>query len=336
MNHFRETQAAVLISNKDKGGLTFSLLIAGCLAVTASTGILSAQPSEASQPAGVNSPSPSPADSPEPPKAAVALNQEGTVFLDREATKLYLRTKVCLRDGVLEMFLCPRQTKEHESILSLSGKAQIVHAGLLALGAKPGHPARTDPEYVPAAGDRIEIFVNWLDANGKPQRRRAQEWVRHSTARYFEAPLERIPEGVNVKGKKTDDLRYDDDNHTLLFYGRMTPEKKKDLLALSKEPTFQRAIESLFEQGQEKEMKAEFIFAGSRFHRRTDGSNLYMADGGSLICVANFGDATIDVNIQSTSSNDAGLLFEPWTERIPPVGTGVLVELIPVKTPEEK
>lgn len=336
MNHSKEARTtAIRFASKNKLR-AFALLIAGCLMVTGSKGSIFAQPPGAPGPAGANAPSPAPVDSPEPPKSAVALNPEGTILLDREEGKLYLRTRVCLRDGVLEMFLCPRQTKEHESILSLSGRAQIVHAGLLALGASPGHPAKIDPAYAPAAGDRIEIFVNWLDDKGKPQRRRAQEWVRHSSARYFEAPLAQVPAGVSVTGKGIDDLKYDDDNNTLVFFGRMTREKKKELLALSMDPTYQRAIESLFDQGKEKGMEAEFIFAGSRFYRRSDGSEVYMAEGGSLICVANFGDATIDVNIQSTSSNDAGLLFEPWTERIPPVGSGVLVELIPVKTSKEK
>lgn len=316
--------------------VAFLISLAACLWLMISSEFGLAQTPAPSKPAGPDPPSLSPTVASPLPEAAVALNPEGTIYLDRSGGKLYLRTKVCLRDGVLEMLICPRQTKEHESILSLDGKAQIVHAGLLALGARPGHPAKIAPEYEPAAGDRIDIYVNWLDADGKPQRRRAQEWVRHSAARYFEAPLPRVPDGVDITGKGPDDLKYDDDAHNLIFYGRMTPEKKKELLSLNADPAYQRAIQSLFEQGMEKGMDAEFIFAGSRFHRRQDGTEVYMAEGGSLVCVANFGDATIDVNIQSTSSNEAGLLFEPWTERIPPVGSEVLVELIPAKSLKKK
>lgn len=267
---------------------------------------------------------------PAAPKEAVPLNPEGTILLDKAHGKLWLKTNVCLREGVLEMFICPKQTKEHESVLSLAGKAQIVHAGLLALGAKPGHPAQFRPEYVPPAGDQIDIFVNWIDADQKPQRQRAQAWVRHATYRYFEAPLAAVPAGV-ILAEGDDALRYDDSNHTLIFFGTMSPQVKQKFLDMSKEEKYQQAIESLFSQGQYKELEANFIFAGSLFHRRDDGTEVYAAEAGSLICVANFGDAMIDINMESTASNDAGLLFEPWTERVPPLGTEVQVELIPHK-----
>jgi len=266
------------------------------------------------------------------PEGAVPLNPEKTIYLDKTRNRLLLTTKVCLREGVLEMFICPKQTKEHESVLSLAGKAQIVHAGLLALGAKSGHPAKFQPEYIPPTGDKIEIFVNWNDMDGKPHRMRAQEWVRHATFRYFEAPLASVPAGVKL-GEGDDALRFDDVNHMLIFFGTMKPELKKTFLSYSNDEKYQKAIESLFTQGQYKELEATFLFAGSLFQRREDGTEFYLAETGSLVCVANFGDATIDLNMQSTASNDAGLLFEPWTERIPPLRTDVLVELVPVHEP---
>ena len=76
----------------------------------------------------------------------IPLNKQHTVLLDRAGNKLLLRAKVVLRDGILEMLCCPKQTKEHESILAVDAKAFIIHAGLLALGAKPG-PGK--PGYVP-------------------------------------------------------------------------------------------------------------------------------------------------------------------------------------------
>ncbi|WP_437229527.1 YdjY domain-containing protein [Planctomicrobium sp. SH661] len=287
---------------------------------------LFAQPGSPSSSPAAESPTPTPPV----PAGAVPLNPEGTILLDKAGGKLLLKTKVCLREGVLEMFICPKQTKEHESVLSLAGKAQIVHAGLLALGAKPGHPAQFQPEYVPPAGDQVEIFVNWIDAENKPHRVPAQDWVRHATFRYFEAPLASVPAGVKL-GEGDDALRYDDLNHMLIFFGTMKPELKDKFLAVSADKDYQAAVKSLFSQGQPQKLEAKFIFAGSLFHKRDDGTEAYVAEAGSLVCVANFGDALIDVNIQSTASNDSGLLFEPWTERIPPLGTDVLVEMIPVK-----
>lgn len=284
-----------------------------------------AQPAASSTAAGET---PAVAAAPEVPADAVPLNPEKTIFLDKPRHRLLLKTKVCLREGVLEMFICPKQTKEHESVLAWPGKAQLAHAGLLALGAKAGHPVQFQPEFAPPAGDTIDIFVNWTDSAGKPQRMRAQEWVRHATFRYFEAPLEKLPAGIKL-GEGDDALRYDDVGQMLLFFGSMKPAVKDRFLALSADEKFRQAVESLDRQGQYQELEAVFVFAGSRFQRREDGSEVYLAEAGSFVCVANFSDAMIDVNMQSTASNDSGLLFEPWTERIPPVGTEVLVELVP-------
>ncbi|WP_437184866.1 YdjY domain-containing protein [Planctomicrobium sp. SH668] len=276
---------------------------------------------------------PAPRPAPKVPASAVPLNKQETILLDKEKKTILLKSTVCLREGVLEMLVCPKQTKEHESIFTLDGKAQVVHAGLLAAGAEPGHPARFSPEFVKAAGTKIDIFVNWIDDEGKPQRTNAQEWVRHATQRYFEAPLEFVPEGVRL-AEGNDAIRYDDVNKELLFFGPMTPELKEKFLGMSKDASYQKAIESLAKQGEFKKIEADFVFAGSGFLDRGDGAQVYAAEGGSLICVANFGDALIDVNIKSSASNDAGLLFEPWTERVPPAGTEVLLELVPV--PEAK
>lgn len=264
------------------------------------------------------------------PADTVPLNPEKTILLDKSRNRLLLRTKVCLREGVLEMFICPKQTKEHESVLSLAGKAQVIHAGLLAMGLTPGHPARFHPEFAAPQGPKLDLFVNWIDADKKPQRMRAQEWIRHSTHRYFEAKLETVPREVQL-GEGENSLRYDAVNKMLIFFGTMTPELKKRFLTMSSDQKYQQAVNSLFDQGVPRELEADFVFAGSSFLKREDGSEFYTAEAGSLVCVANFGDALIDINMRSTASNDSGLLFEPWTERIPSLQTDVLVEIVPVK-----
>jgi hypothetical protein len=256
------------------------------------------------------------------------LNSQGTVLFDKPNGKLILKTTLCLRDGELEMLLCPKQTKEHESILTINASAQVIHAGLLALGAKPGHPVKFRPEYVPPQGQVIEIYLNWKDEDGKAVRTRAQDVIRHSIHRYFETPLKQLPEGVVLK-RGDNQLIYDDVDKKLLFHGPMTVELKAGFLKLSKDTDFQKAVEQLFELGKSRPMEADFVFCGSSFAKLKNGNEVYQADAGSLICVANFGDAMIDINIASTASNDSGLLFEPWTERLPPVNTEVTVELIP-------
>jgi hypothetical protein len=262
----------------------------------------------------------------------VPLNPQKTVLLDRAGGKVLLKSEVCLREGLLEMLLCLKQTKEHESILTLDAKANVIHAGLLALGAESGTPAQFQPEYKPPTGQKIDVYVNWEDEQGKKHRVQAQEWIRHSTHRYFEAALSKVPDGV-VIARDDESLRYDEMNSLLLWFGTMSEAQRTKFLAMSDDAAYRKAVQSLFEQSQRRGMKADFVFVGSAFRTLEDGTELYLAESGSVICVANFYDAMIDINIESSASND-DLLYEPATERIPPVGTPVTVELIPVR--EEK
>ena len=108
----------------------------------------------------------------------IRLDPKSEVWINRSRGAAMVGGKVCLRDGFLEMFACPRQTKEHESIVSVNSHAFMVHAALLALGVKAGKPASFDGEYAPAEGREIDIHVVWNDDDGKPKRIRAQEWIR--------------------------------------------------------------------------------------------------------------------------------------------------------------
>jgi hypothetical protein len=108
------------------------------------------------------------------------LNRQATVLLDKTGRRILLKGQVALREGALELFCCPKQTKEHESILSVDAKAYVIHAGLLALGARPGKPAAFNPTYRAPTGQKIDIFVNWTDADGKPRHATGQSWVRRA------------------------------------------------------------------------------------------------------------------------------------------------------------
>ena len=79
-----------------------------------------------------------------------------------------------------------------------------------------------------------------------------------------------------------------------------------------------------------RDMQQPWVFAGSRFLVDEEtGQRSYLADvEGDLICVANFPSAVLDVPIRSSDSN-AALLFEAFTERIPPIGTPVTLILTP-------
>lgn len=107
----------------------------------------------------------------------VRLSPDGDVWLDKVNKRLVMDGEVCLREGQLEMFACLKNTKEHESIVAVKTKAFVVHAALLALGAKVGNVVQFDPKYVPASGTIIDITLEWTDKEGKARKARGQDWV---------------------------------------------------------------------------------------------------------------------------------------------------------------
>ena len=114
------------------------------------------------------------------PAGLVRLAEKHDVWLDTKRKAVVIDGVVCLREGQLEMFACPKGTKEHESILALNCIPEQVHAGLLAAGAKPGKPVKFDPMYVPATGQVIDIYLLWRDEEGNRKTAKAQQWVKHT------------------------------------------------------------------------------------------------------------------------------------------------------------
>jgi hypothetical protein len=267
-----------------------------------------------------------------PADEVVALNPNRTVLLDREGKRVLVKTRVVLREGFLEMLCCPAQTKEHESILAVDSRAYVIHAGLLALGAKPGAPVQYRPDYKPPTGQPIDIFLQWTDAQGKRHRVRAQEWIRYATHRIYVAPMEKLPPGLTLP-ERDDELpvHYHAKFKELTWFGPMSTAQRDKLLALSRDPAYRKAIQTFFAEGQSRQLEAGWVFVGSGYYvDEKTGEKSYLAEGGDLICVSNFPTAMLDLSIKSTDKQDEGLLFEPWTERVPPRGTEVTMELVPV------
>ena len=271
---------------------------------------------------------------PKPAGELIPLNKGETVLLDAKGKKLLLKSEVVLREGLLELLVCLKRTKEHESILSVDAPAQIIHAGLLALGAKQGSPVRWQPEFQAATGQPIDIFFTWTDEDGKLHRDPGQSWVRHATRRYFVEKLDPVPKGFKLPVES--ELKWDARNGELLWYGHMSAAQRDETLKIADDAAFQKAIKSFYQQSQIRAMDANWVFAGSYF--LTDektGEKFYQAESGDLICVANFATATLDLSATSTATND-DLMFEAFTERIPPLGTKVTIELIPNFKPQPK
>ncbi|MCE9548217.1 MAG: YdjY domain-containing protein [Planctomycetia bacterium] len=111
------------------------------------------------------------------PTGAIRLDPKALAWIDRPNKQVMVDGKICLRQGPLEVFACPKGTKEHEAIVSIDAKPSILHAGLLALGAKSGKPARFDKVYTPATGQEVDIFVVWKDDKGQEHKVPGQELV---------------------------------------------------------------------------------------------------------------------------------------------------------------
>jgi hypothetical protein len=78
-----------------------------------------------------------------------------------------------------------------------------------------------------------------------------------------------------------------------------------------------------------KTLDQSWIFGGSGFWKdESTGKESYQAEGGDFICVSNFPSAMLDLPIESSDSN-ANLLFQAFSERIPPRGTPVTLFLKP-------
>ena len=179
------------------------------------------------------------------------LNKQGTVLLDLSKKRIFLKSNVCFREGLLEMFLCRTQTKEHESILVMDAEAYAVHTGLLALGCEEGSPATYDQEgqkYTPAKGQVIDIFVHSVDENGKLNREPAQSWIRRSRYRYYEEKFEWLPADLTLNPDSN--LRYDTMNKVIFWYGPMTNAQRDDCLKMSADQKFKAAIERFYDESQ--------------------------------------------------------------------------------------
>ncbi len=110
----------------------------------------------------------------------VYLTKENNLWIDKKQKQIVMKGTVAVREGNLEMFACPQQSKEYESIVAVAARdMSAVHAGLLALGAKKGHPARFNEKFIPADGTKIDVKVRWTDKEGKRQESPAQDWVRN-------------------------------------------------------------------------------------------------------------------------------------------------------------
>ena len=156
-------------------GSIAAVFVSAAVAACAQEPTTPPKPAEATAATSGRAPNPGEAT----PEGLVRLSKTRDVWLDTKRKAVVIDGEVCLREGQLEMFACPKGTKEHESIVALNCLPEEAHAGLLAAGAKPGTAVKFDPQYEPATGPVIDVFVLWRDEKGEKRQAKAQEWIKH-------------------------------------------------------------------------------------------------------------------------------------------------------------
>ena len=112
-------------------------------------------------------------------EAKAPVNKEGLTLPGLEVRLkercVDIEARVCLEVGMLELIVCSQDTKEHEAVLAVEAKAAHIHAALLLLGAKPGHPAMRKPINeertrwvdLPPRGGEIDVFLVFENEEGQ-------------------------------------------------------------------------------------------------------------------------------------------------------------------------
>jgi len=114
------------------------------------------------------------------PKTWIRLSPKEEIWLDHKKKQVIVGGEICLTAGQLEMFICPPQTKLHESVVVAKCQSWQVHAALVAIGASPGKTAQWAPDYQAAWGPKIDIEMFWRDkASGKTKHVNAKQWIQN-------------------------------------------------------------------------------------------------------------------------------------------------------------
>jgi len=146
----------------------------GLIAMTLSAAVAD----DAAEPAAA--PAATPAERPDAHPELRRLSKVDEIWLDLPGKRVVVGGAIALAEGEIEVFACPKGSKEHEAIVATRCPARLIHAGLLAIGLEPGNPVSFDPVYVAAKGPKVAVRVRWRDAEGGWQERPAQELIRNT------------------------------------------------------------------------------------------------------------------------------------------------------------
>lgn len=105
------------------------------------------------------------------------------ITIDRQADVVDLEAKIARRYGDwLELVACTPNSREHESIVTVSAKPSHIYQALLMLGLEPGHPLNWKPnnkgsyDVEPASGPPVRVYFI-IEEDGRRRQIPANAWV---------------------------------------------------------------------------------------------------------------------------------------------------------------
>jgi hypothetical protein len=110
------------------------------------------------------------------------------VKINLEEWSVDVDSRIALKEGLLELIACTKDTKEHESILVIDAKPSHIHTALLLIGGRPGSPAQRqaiNPEMtrfrdIPPSGSPINVFLVFKDKDGKEVEKPISDFIKPS------------------------------------------------------------------------------------------------------------------------------------------------------------
>lgn len=88
------------------------------------------------------------------------------IWIDWKEKAVELDARVVLQRGLLELLACSPNTKEHESVLVVSGRPRDIHHALGLIGLSPGSPARYDEtaeKWLAPTGQQLHLEMRYED-----------------------------------------------------------------------------------------------------------------------------------------------------------------------------
>jgi len=132
------------------------------------------------------------ADEPAPASKPASRLEQALKKLKLPSVKINLKERcvdvdayICLAEGALELVVCTKNSKEHESIIATEAKAKHIHTALLLIGAKSGNPAmqkavnkeKTRWVHVPPKGGPVDVSIVFKNKQGKMVERPISDFI---------------------------------------------------------------------------------------------------------------------------------------------------------------